>query len=1400
MTLSLAPIGAFAAGTVFSDVTGNEYYAEAALALEKLDIFTGYDDGTFGADKSITRSEMAAVVCRMIGKENDARNSKGATKFDDVPADHWASGYINVAAKDKIINGNGSGGFMPNDDVKYEEAIKMVVCGVGLGDDVESESDDWSAGYIKAAEDNGITDNLKGQKGIASTRGDIAVMVYNGLRTTVAAPVASVEAGTYYVNQLVTLKSDTEGVKIYYTTDGTEPTVNSDEYTGGNINILSTATLKAIAVKDDVLVSDVMSVEYTISRSTGGGGSSGGTTRYNVTFDLNYAGAKNPPATQKVKKNGYAERPDDPEREGYIFTGWYTDEECVYEFDFENTEITERLTLYAGWEEENEEDGVYTVTFDLNYDGRKSSQSVTEGDYIDKPEVDNRIGYIFGGWYRDRVFTEPFDFDNYRISEDILLYALWNENTTIIKSIIDESKIINSEKGYSYFKDQLLLEVTPEKTYADIELLAKSFSGRIIGYIADTNSYQIEFDNVESENRLNSIAEELKKLDYIQDVTINYTNDISVEAYYPNDEKWADIPSLVKQWDEDIPDGNNWGVEAIKAPSAWENKDDFSSLNIGLIEVGIPENHIDLNISDRFTFSDELTNSSHATHVCGTMAATFDNKTGIAGVAPNESINGKNKYAIYSYSVGGNGGIQAAKVAFSELLNNKVQVINVSMGYLDAIVFAINHGVYDAEQMIRNNASTMEVFLKKKLDEVKDDEKKDFVIVQAAGNTNNDNFVADGDIEHDTNHDIRYGYRKARNGDTNILHEDINAVNGYYLSAITDEEVNSHIIVVGACKNSGNNNYELCDFSNVGDRVDVIAPGYDIYSTIGTNDYDTNDGTSMAAPHVSGVAAMVWSANPDLSGSDVKGIIVNTANQNVKNTDKKMINAEQAVIAAKKSKNSIQGRVCDSSSGSYLENVYISVYDSYDNKVAEGYTNSKGSFIIPCKAGTYSLICEKEMYYNTTVTNVIVEKGLCDVGNVRMNEKVFERGDGTEENPYQVSTPQQLNAVRNNLSASYIQTNDIDLSEYSNWIPIGIGYGGSSWLPGISNPNTESAPFNGKYDGNGFKISNLTINSGDYDTVGLFGLCTEKSTIENISLVDVNINVDKIATDYEEQWNNGVIYSLTVGGIVGSCGTIINNCHVSGIIKAINCNDAYVGGIAGMGRVRNSSNEAEIYVMSNRDARYKNSSTVCVGGIVGHSDSVNGLVYDNINYGKVTATAGNFLYCGGISGEYGDIRHCVNYGEIHGVTTNYTSYSSFAGNCNVGGIVGATSSNNTIHSANLGTVVSISKKGGSTYAGGIAGYCGYYSSGRISDCYNGGTSIKSIYQREESDGTHIETAGTAGRIAGVSFSTTECYSSTNTAVNGSIPTDNLGSNTINGESESMDFINDKIDEILNHEE
>jgi len=70
---------------------------------------------------------------------------------------------------------------------------------------------------------------------------------------------------------------------------------------------------------------------------------------------------------------------------------------------------------------------------------------------------------------------------------------------------------------------------------------------------------------------------------------------------------------------------------------------------------------------------------------------------------------------------------------------------------------------------------------------------------------------------------------------------------------------------------------ELAWFSSIGDEVELAAPGEDIYSTYKDGGYTTLSGTSMASPHVAGVAALVWAVNTGWTNDDVRAQLQDTA-------------------------------------------------------------------------------------------------------------------------------------------------------------------------------------------------------------------------------------------------------------------------------------------------------------------------------------------------------------------------------------------------------------------------------------------------------------------------------------------------------------------------------------------
>ncbi|MBH5317522.1 S-layer homology domain-containing protein [Paenibacillus sp. GSMTC-2017] len=184
----------------------------------------------------------------------------------------------------------------------------------------------------------------------------------------------------------------------------------------------------------------------------------------------------------------------------------------------------------------------------------------------------------------------------------------------------------------------------------------------------------------------------------------------------------------------------------------------------------------------------------------------------------------------------------------------------------------------------------------------------------------------------------------------------------------------------------------------------------------------------------------------------------------------------------------------------------------------------------------------------------------------------FNSGDGSVENPFIVSTAEQLDIVRNAVNKHYKLGNDIDLTTF--FAVGGGGYNnGAFWRP----IGTAGNPFKGSFDGAGFIINGLKINSSANDA-GFFGVTSETALIKNIGLENVDIKA-----------------GMFVGGLVGSFRgngsankSSISSSYVTGKVSGSN----YIGGLVGYQRDSIISNS---YSSTNVTGSY-------VGGLVGYQD------------------------------------------------------------------------------------------------------------------------------------------------------------------------------------------------------
>lgn len=238
--------------------------------------------------------------------------------------------------------------------------------------------------------------------------------------------------------------------------------------------------------------------------------------------------------------------------------------------------------------------------------------------------------------------------------------------------------------------------------------------------------------------------------------------------------------------------------------------------------------------------------------------------------------------------------------------------------------------------------------------------------------------------------------------------------------------------------------------------------------------------------------------------------------------------------------------------------------------------------------------------------------------------KMVWKGEGTEDSPYLIESTGDLDALAisvnngNGYSEKHLQlVNDLNY-ENKSYTPIG----------------TEDSPFEGNFDGNGNKISNITINEPNKDYIGVFGyLSGYSSYVENLKLSDCtfigNNYVGGIAGyaggGISCCFNNNVSVSgkNTVGGIAGYFSDYMSECRHSGSVSGTKCK---IGGIVGNneGTIAGCYCDADITGVGNADM---------LGGIAG-SLGESGYIENCIYEGIITGNSGSSI--GGIIGEMSD--------------------------------------------------------------------------------------------------------------------------------------------------------------------
>ena len=272
---------------------------------------------------------------------------------------------------------------------------------------------------------------------------------------------------------------------------------------------------------------------------------------------------------------------------------------------------------------------------------------------------------------------------------------------------------------------------------------------------------------------------------------------------------------------------SQWGLQAVGAPAAWAQRRTDGNVTVAVIDTGVNCDHPDLasNLVLSNCAKDVVAGTvgkaavndlnGHGTHVAGIIGAVANNALGVAGVSFNAKV------LPIKVTSGSDGTVYTSDIikAIDYVISLKTSV--ASPDYLKNIrVINLSLGSYGYSSYER-------AAIQRAID-------AGILVVASAGN--------------EATSSISYP-------------------SGY-----------PSVIGVSALKDAGSGNPTFdSEYSNYGDAVDLAAPGTDILSTAGNGDYESMDGTSMAAPFVSGAAALVFAANMSYTPAQVESILENSA-------------------------------------------------------------------------------------------------------------------------------------------------------------------------------------------------------------------------------------------------------------------------------------------------------------------------------------------------------------------------------------------------------------------------------------------------------------------------------------------------------------------------------------------
>ena len=174
MLLGMMVVGT---GASYADVDAQDNL-EAIEVLQMVGVMSGDDNGNFNPDQLVTRTEMAVIMCNLLGL-----TPGGSHPFKDVPA--WANGYVAACYNNGIIAGYDSTTYGANDSVTAVQAALMIMKALGYFGYMGEFGDNWILATVKQANEIDLYDGVNAYTDQEMSRNNIAQMVLNALQCTV---------------------------------------------------------------------------------------------------------------------------------------------------------------------------------------------------------------------------------------------------------------------------------------------------------------------------------------------------------------------------------------------------------------------------------------------------------------------------------------------------------------------------------------------------------------------------------------------------------------------------------------------------------------------------------------------------------------------------------------------------------------------------------------------------------------------------------------------------------------------------------------------------------------------------------------------------------------------------------------------------------------------------------------------------------------------------------------------------------------------------------------------------------------------------------------------------------------------------------------------------------------